>query len=119
MDKRTLHHYEALLRKEQETLKSRIANMAAETPNDADRTTAAFPEFGEKEEDNAAEVATFQDNLSVESHLEASLHDIDRALAKIADGTYGSCEICGEAIDAKRLEVSPAAARCLRHASHP
>jgi len=37
---------------------------------------------------------------------------IDAALARIADGEYGWCEDCGEAIAIKRLEIDPTAMRC-------
>ena len=35
------------------------------------------------------------------------LHQIDRALEKIEDGTYGICDISGEPIPIKRLEAIP------------
>ena len=41
------------------------------------------------------------------------LREIDGALARIADGTYGRCEECGTDIDYARLEVQPTARRCV------
>lgn len=41
------------------------------------------------------------------------LREIDAALARIADGTYGSCEICGGAIGRDRLRALPEVRRCL------
>ena len=38
---------------------------------------------------------------------------IDRALARIADGSYGECTACGEPIAAKRLELDPAIPTCI------
>jgi RNA polymerase-binding transcription factor DksA len=43
-----------------------------------------------------------------------SLSEIDAALARLDAGTYGWCEECGDAIPVERLEVIPAAARCVR-----
>jgi RNA polymerase-binding transcription factor len=40
--------------------------------------------------------------------------EIDAALARIADGTYGACEACGGAIGRDRLRALPLARRCLR-----
>ena len=37
---------------------------------------------------------------------------IDEALARIKDGTYGTCDVCGGEIDIKRLEVVPSATKC-------
>ncbi len=38
------------------------------------------------------------------------------ALERIAAGTYGVCEVCGQAIPAARLAVRPDATRCVQHA---
>jgi DnaK suppressor protein len=44
------------------------------------------------------------------------LADIDAALAKVAAGTYGLCEVCGEPIPDGRLEARPTARTCVEHA---
>lgn len=41
------------------------------------------------------------------------LVDIERALLKLDDGTYGVCERCGERIDEARLDARPAARTCI------
>jgi hypothetical protein len=41
------------------------------------------------------------------------LGEIDAALARIADGTYGTCETCGGAIGRDRLRALPEVRRCL------
>jgi DnaK suppressor protein len=38
---------------------------------------------------------------------------IDKALARIDDGTYGYCQITGEQIGLKRLEIQPTATLCV------
>ena len=40
--------------------------------------------------------------------------DIDDALARIKNGTYGVCQSCGEAIGVKRLDVKPDAHNCIK-----
>lgn len=45
--------------------------------------------------------------------VKASLEEIERALAKFDNGTYGICEACGARIDRARLEVLPQAMYCL------
>jgi DnaK suppressor protein len=42
-----------------------------------------------------------------------ALHDIDEALRKIEEGSYGTCEECGEEIGEKRLSVLPSATLCV------
>ncbi len=43
----------------------------------------------------------------------AEIQAIDHALGRIADGTYGECEECGEPIPIGRLEALPATATCV------
>ena len=43
----------------------------------------------------------------------AALADIDRAIEKLDEGTYGRCDECGRAIPAARLETVPATAYCV------
>jgi DnaK suppressor protein len=43
----------------------------------------------------------------------AEILEIDEALLRIDDGTYGICEKCGEEIDTKRLSVMPYARHCI------
>jgi DnaK suppressor protein len=45
--------------------------------------------------------------------LREQVADIDAALARMDDGTYGTCVDCGKRVPAERLEVHPQAARCL------
>ena len=42
-----------------------------------------------------------------------SIRDIQAALMRIEDGTYGLCEVCGGDIGQGRLEVIPEATRCV------
>jgi len=51
--------------------------------------------------------------------LQEALGDVDDALGRIEQGTYGSCERCGNPIAEARLEAMPAARRCLDCAKLP
>jgi RNA polymerase-binding protein DksA len=48
---------------------------------------------------------------------QARLAEVDRALERLAAGTYGVCERCGTEIPAARLEVRPTATTCVACAS--
>lgn len=41
------------------------------------------------------------------------IRDIDLALQRLAEGSYGICIDCGQEIDPERLEANPAAVRCI------
>jgi DnaK suppressor protein len=47
----------------------------------------------------------------------AGLDQVDAALARIADGTYGTCAVCGQAIAEGRLEARPWTPFCISHAA--
>jgi DnaK suppressor protein len=49
--------------------------------------------------------------------LQESLDEVARALGRLEDGSYGRCEVCGQAIQAARLEAMPATRFCINHAS--
>lgn len=54
-------------------------------------------------------------DLSVQEEVTGRLDDVERAFAKVADGSYGTCEQCGEPIPDERLEAIPAARYCVEH----
>ncbi|OGY91585.1 MAG: hypothetical protein A3B31_00230 [Candidatus Komeilibacteria bacterium RIFCSPLOWO2_01_FULL_53_11] len=74
---------------------------------------AKFPDYGEKEDENAAEVADFEGNLSMEKNLEVSLFNVNKALKKLDEGNYGLCEKCGKMINPDRLRAFPSATACM------
>jgi DnaK suppressor protein len=53
--------------------------------------------------------------VSAQEHLLAVLDDVRRARQRLADGTYGACEVCDEPIPEGRLEARPWATRCIAH----
>jgi DnaK suppressor protein len=46
-------------------------------------------------------------------HTEQQLKDIEDALNRLEEGTYGKCLACGEVIQPARLEIMPTAAFCI------
>jgi DnaK suppressor protein len=53
--------------------------------------------------------------VSTQEHLLAMLEEVRRAQQRVADGTYGTCEVCGEPIPEGRLEARPWSTRCVAH----
>lgn len=52
-------------------------------------------------------------DLSLLENTRDLLDQVDRALKKIADGTYGKCANCGKSIEAARLRALPHASLCI------
>lgn len=73
------------------------------------------------DDEHDPEGATIAFELSQASALleqsRAGLAQIDAALARIDDGKYGTCEVCGEEIAEGRLEARPWTPYCIRHSS--
>ena len=56
-------------------------------------------------------------DLTILTTIEGELADVERAMARLDEGTYGTCQVCGEAIDDVRLEAEPATTVCSTHAA--
>lgn len=67
---------------------------------------AGFADRSHSTEERSREIAVVR-------ALRSNLHDVDRALAKIEGGTYGTCERCGKPIGDERLEAIPWALLCI------
>ena len=64
-------------------------------------------------EDQAIELEN-QEALEVIQKTEATeIHQIENALKRISEGTYGTCAKCREPIDPRRLKAPPTAATCV------
>jgi DnaK suppressor protein len=48
------------------------------------------------------------------AHITYAIEECEHALARIADGSYGSCETCSRSIPFERLEALPHARLCVR-----
>ncbi|MEL7977637.1 TraR/DksA C4-type zinc finger protein [Isoptericola sp. F-RaC21] len=57
-----------------------------------------------------------QQAAALAAEAERERDELLAALDRVADGTYGVCEVCGRPIPDARLEVRPAATRCVEHA---
>jgi DnaK suppressor protein len=70
--------------------------------------------FGKRIGDGTTEAVGRLTDIGVGDSLEHTLVRTDRALGKLADGSYGLCDACGAEIPAGRLRALPDAVHCLR-----
>jgi len=113
MDKQTLNKIKEKLETEKKRLEQGLADFAKKDTSIEDNYRSEFPEFGNKDDENAAEVATYSDRLSLEHALEKQLRDVNKALDRVAKGKYGSCNHCGKPIEEERLMVRPTSSSCV------
>ena len=66
-----------------------------------------------KVEEEATETAELERQLALEKRIRDQVAEVEHALHKFEEGTYGLCDICGQPIDPARLEALPQASLCL------
>lgn len=79
----------------------------------ADGYDTNFPEYGDKEDENAAEIAEYAAEVPLEESLEKTLRDNAQAFKRLEDGSYGICKYCKKPIDEKRLLARPTSNACI------
>lgn len=57
--------------------------------------------------------------VATHEQVQEVLQQVDRALAKLAEGSYGRCDLCRSAIAPARLEARPWATLCVTCAAKP
>jgi DnaK suppressor protein len=72
--------------------------------------------FGKRVGEGTSQAVDRLSAVPAHAKLQVMLAEIERAQQKLAEGTYGACDVCGDSIPAARLEARPWATRCLRHA---
>ncbi len=63
--------------------------------------------------DSATETHDREVDYGLEENADQVLGEIDAALKRIDEGTYGTCEVCGKPIAPERLEARPWATLCI------
>jgi RNA polymerase-binding protein DksA len=79
----------------------------------ADETGELASGPGDHLADHATETFMRELDEGLEENVEHLLAEIDAALERIDDGTYGTCVVCGRPIDAERLQAVPYATLCI------
>jgi RNA polymerase-binding transcription factor DksA len=81
-------------------------------------SAAAGSNLDDEHDPEGATIAFEREQLAaLRDRAVASLAELDAADARLAAGTYGVCESCGEPISDERLAALPAARRCVNCAS--
>ncbi len=96
------------LERERDDLRARIVEL--ESDSDASLT------FDENFADSGQVAAELGENKTIAASLREQLDHVEAAVARLDDGTYGRCEVCGDEIAEARLEAMPAARSCIAHA---
>lgn len=119
MNKELTDKLKESLKKEKASLKKELESFALEDKNIKGNWDAKYPskERGDKEEE-ADEAQEYENLLSLEQSLELKLREVDLALEKFSNGTYGRCERCAKEIEEERLLANPSAKLCIECNKH-
>jgi DnaK suppressor protein len=109
MDER---QFRALLEDERARLRG-LREGLTEATQPIEQETAADPAAGGHLADAGSEMFERSRDLSIVEDLEAQLTEVDHAIHRIEQGTFGRCEACGREIGTERLQARPAARFCL------
>lgn len=112
LDTMTIEKLKDKLLTEKKQLESGLLRFADATGTVGNYETR-IENMGTDPDENASEVEEYVDNLGLEQTLESQLKDVNDALAKIEQGTYGVCEKTGQEISLDRLEAYPGARTAL------
>jgi DnaK suppressor protein len=77
------------------------------------RDPMAAVSFGKRIGDGTTEAVERLNTVGAANSIALTLADVERALEKLADDSYGVCDGCGEPIGEERLEAIPWATRCI------
>ncbi len=98
---------ELLLRTRLDELRGRIAELAK--PPEPGSGIG----FGKRIGDGTSEAISRRNDIGVGNSLLVTEEKLERALAKLGEGSYGRCDRCGGPIAPGRLEAAPESALCI------
>ncbi|MFA6547996.1 MAG: TraR/DksA C4-type zinc finger protein [Candidatus Magasanikbacteria bacterium] len=102
-----------LLQQEKETVEKELSKFTKKNTRVSGDYNSNYPEYGDKDDENAAEVAEYAAEVPLEESFEKTLRDINQSLKRLEDGTYGICKYCKKPIDEKRLTARPTSNACV------
>ncbi|MBV8981985.1 MAG: TraR/DksA C4-type zinc finger protein [Acidimicrobiia bacterium] len=85
------------------------------TEESEDESIGELSSIDQHQADVGTETFEREKDLSILEQVEAELADVEHALQRLDDGSYGTCEFDGKPIPEERLEALPAARFCVEH----
>jgi RNA polymerase-binding transcription factor DksA len=118
MNKKELEYFKNKLlaqKTELETELSGIGRKDPSSPGGWEATTGGMEVDNADENEVADKLEELEDNAGIVKQLENELNEVNDALARIENGTYGICEICKKTIEKERLEANLSARTSIKH----
>lgn len=118
MDQQTLEQFRQRLQAERQRLTAELSEDHSDDPATPGMATSDHaqwegPGASNHLADDATELFLQEEEMTIDNSLKSMVDEIDRALARIDEGTYGKCESCGKPIPPRRLERRPFSSLCV------
>src|SRR5579875_18707 len=107
-----LQQIKARLEQRRAELREQIGGLDQAYPKPTDPTELS--EGPQDFEESAIDENEMVDERVILTNNQALLKEVEDALKRLEQGTYGICVVCGQPIPEKRLEAIPWAARCVK-----
>jgi len=95
------------LEERRDEIRARVAELAKRPE------LGASQGFGKRIGDGTTEAIRRLTDIGVGASFEERLDRVERALEKLDEGTYGTCDACGKSIPARRLQAMPDSVLCV------
>jgi len=99
----------ATLEAERDALLHQLAELGADESGEL----TGDMDYGDAFADAGAATAERTETMGIIENLKIHLDGVDRAIGRIAEGTYGVCEICGKKIPEDRMRYRPTSSQCI------
>ena len=111
-------------KRQQDALRKRLEERRAEIESDVSYMAAEMRSIGVDQDeengslgnhiaDDGSNVAEAERIVTVSEDLQLILAQVNAALERMSEGTYGTCQRCGKPIGEERLEAFPYVAHCI------
>ena len=109
MDQATLDALRRRLEEERENVVAQLTDMGVDPQTGAPLSVSFEQGFADSGQATAEKARV----LAMAEGLVETLHEVEAALVRIREGTYGKCASCGAEIPVERLEARPVASLCM------
>lgn len=110
--------FQKQLEEEKTKLEGELKTVAVRNPDAPADWNVAYPDMNvavSAQDEVADQEEEYENRVSIEAGLEVRLREVNDALERIKNGTYGTCSECEKEIHEDRLRANSAASTCVEH----